>query len=145
MEMERAITIRVNFLSFVPDSVPPGGKDFLIDCEAVGTDIYAQARTGHSRFIEPTYLDLVVPDGVQFIGDQVAISIYAYWHLDDMVIDIDPDPANGRTIGTDPTGGYLTLTYTIGTVLQGAVDGNDDLFVLDLYDASFEYMVETIL
>ena len=143
LEMERAITIRVNFVSFVPDNVPPGGEDYLIDCEAVGTDIYAQARTGHSRFIEPTYLDLVIPDGVQFMGDQVTISIYAYWHLDDMVIDIDP--VDGPTIGTDPTGGYLSLTYTIGTVLQGAVDGNDDLRLLDLYDAYFEYEVETMI
>ena len=143
--MERAITIRVNFVSFVPDNVPPGGEDYLIDCEAVGTDIYAQARTGHSRFIQPTYLDLVVPDGVQFMGDQVTISIYAYWHLDDMVIDIDPDPANGRTVGTNPAGGYLTLTYTIGTILQGDVDGNDDLYLLDVYDAYFEYEVETMI
>ena len=145
LEMERAITIRVNFLSFVPDKNPPGGEDYLFDGEAVGTDIYAQARTGHSRFVEPRYLDLVVPNGVQFIGDQVTISIYAYWHLDDMVIDIDPDPANGRTIGTDPAGGYLTLTYTIGTILQGAVDGNDDAYILDLYDAYFEYEIETIV
>ena len=143
LEMERAITIRVNFVSFVPDNVPPGGEDYLIDCEAVGTDIYAQARTGHSRFIEPRYLDLVVPNGVQFIGDQITISIYAYWHLNDMVIDIDP--VGGPTIGTDPTGGYLSLTYTIGTILQGAVDGNDDLRLLDLYDAYFEYEVETIV
>lgn len=143
LEMERAITIRVNFLSFVPDNSPPGGEDYLFDGEAVGTDIYAQDRTGHSRFIEPRYLDLIVQNGTQFIGDQVTISIYAYWHLDDVVIDIDP--IEGPTIGTNPDGGYLTLTYTIGTVLQGSVDGNDDGFVLlDLYDAYFEYKVETL-
>jgi len=143
LEMERAIVIRINFVTFTPDAVPPGGEDYLFDAEAIGTNIYAQDRTGHSRFIEPKYLDLVIENGTQFIGDQVTISIYAYWHLDDVVIDIDP--VQGPTIGTNPDGGYLTLTYTIGTVLQGSVDGNDDGFVLlDLYDAYFEYKVETL-
>jgi len=145
LETERAIVIRINFLTVTPDAVPPGGEDYLFDAEAVGTNIYAQDRTGHSRFIEPRYLDLVIENGTQFIGDQVTINIYAYWHLDDMVIDIDPDPAHGRTIGTDPNGGYLTLTYTIGTVLQGSVDGNDDGYILDLYDAYFDYKVETLI
>jgi len=145
LEMERAIVIRINFVTFTPNAIPPGGEDYLFDAEAVGTSIYAQDRTGHSRFIEPRYLDLFVQNGTQFIGDQVTISIYAYWHLDDMVIDIDPDPAHGRTIGTDPNGGYLTLTYTIGTVLEGNVDGNDDGYILDLYDAYFDYKVETLI
>lgn len=144
LEMERAITIRVNFLSFVPDNSPPGGEDYLFDGEVVGTSIYAQDRTGHSRFIEPRYLDLVIENGTQFMGDQVAINIYAYWHLDDMVIDIDPDPAHGRTIGTDPNGGYLTLSYTIGSVLQGNIDGDDDGYLLDQYDAFLAYKVETL-
>lgn len=61
-----------------------------------------------------------------------------------MVIDIDPDPAHGRTIGTNPNGGYLTLSYTIGTVLQGALNGNDDRLVLDEYDAYLAYRIETL-
>jgi len=144
LEAERPITIRINFLSFVPDAVPPGGADYLFDAEVEGPGVYAQARTGHSRFIKPRYLDLVVRNGTRFIGTQVTIKLYAYWHLDDVVIDIDPNPAHGRTIGTNPSGGYLTLSYTIGTVLQGTVNGNDDGYVLDLYDAYLAYKIETL-
>ena len=136
--------IRINFVSFVPDATPPGGQDYLFDAEAEGPSVYAQARTGHSRFIKPRYLDLVVRNGTGFIGVQVIIKLYAYWHLDDVVIDIDPDPAHGRTIGTDPSGGYLTLSYTIGTVLQGTVNGNDDRYALDQYDAYLSYKIETL-
>jgi len=144
LEAEKSIVIRINFVSFVPDATPPGGEDYLFDAEAEGLNMYAQARTGHSRFIKPRYLDLVIRNGTHFIGTQVTIKLYAYWHLDDVVIDIDPDPAHGRTIGTNPSGGYLTLSYTIGTVLQGTVNGNDDGYALDQYDAYLAYKIETL-
>jgi len=144
LEEDQSIAIRINFVSFIPDNTPPGGEDYLFDAEATGPNIYAQARTGHSRFIKPRYLDLVVRNGKQFIGAPVTIKLYAYWHLDDVVIDIDPDPAHGRTIGTNPSGGYLTLSYAIGTVLSGSVNGNDDGYALDLYDAYFAYKIETL-
>jgi len=144
LEAEKSIAIRINFLSFIPDVTPPGGEDYLFDAEAEGPGVYAQARTGHSRFIKPRYLDLVIRNGTRFVGIQVTIKLYAYWHLDDVVIDIDPDPAHGRTIGTDPSGGYLTLSYTIGTFLQGTVNGNDDGYALDQYDAYLSYKIETL-
>jgi len=144
LEAEKSIVIRINFLSFVPDATPPGGEDYLFDAEAEGPGVYAQARTGHSRFIKPRYLDLVIRNATRFIGVQVTIKLYAYWHLDDVVIDIDPDPAHDRTIGTNPNGGYLTLSYTIGTVLQGTVNGNDDAYILDQYDAYLAYKIETL-
>jgi len=144
LEEDQSIAIRINFVNFIPDNTPPGGEDYLFDAEATGPNIYAQARTGHSRFIKPRYLDLVIRNGKQFIGVQVTIKLYAYWHLDDVVIDIDPDPDHGRTIGTNPSGGYLTLGYTIGTVPSGSVNGNDDGYALDLYDAYFAYKVETL-
>ena len=145
LETERSIIIRVNFLAFIPDNSPPGGEDYLLDVEVEGSEIYSQARTGHSRFIKPRYLDLVIRNGMPFMGAQVTVRIYAYWHLDDMVIDIDPNPAHGRTIGTNPEGGYLTLTYVIGDVIQDSVDGNDDTYLADQYDAYFQYKVETLV
>jgi len=148
LEAERLVVIRVNFIRFEPHDHIVGDwtDDYLIDIGIfLGDVILAQGRTGHSRFIKPEYLDLVIRNGSKFVGSQVTIKIYAYWHLDDMVIDIDPDPAHGRTSGTNPSGGYLTLTYTIGATLTGAVDGNDDDYILDQYDAYFEYKIETLL
>ncbi|MEM2906305.1 MAG: hypothetical protein QW587_11320 [Candidatus Bathyarchaeia archaeon] len=60
--------IRISFLSFQPDGSPPGGEDYLIDAEVGGAGMYAQARTGHSRFIRPRYLDLAIRIGTGFIG-----------------------------------------------------------------------------
>lgn len=47
--------IRISFLSFQPDAIPPSGKDYLIDVEVEGAGVYARGRNGHSRFIEPRY------------------------------------------------------------------------------------------
>jgi hypothetical protein len=145
LEAQKSITIRINFLNFIPYRTPPGGNDYLIDAEVQGPGVYAQARTGHSRFFAPRYLDLTIRNGEQFIGTQVTITIVAYWHLDDYVIDIDPNPAHGplALIGTNPNGGNLTLRYTIGTVLTGAVDGRSDGYI-DLYDAYLQYKIETL-
>lgn len=147
LEAQKAITIRIDFLNFTPWNLPPGGSDYLFDAEVQGPGVYALARTGHSRFFAPRYLDLVIPDGEQFIGTQVTITIVAYWHLSDQVIDIDPNPAHGRVAlipGTNANGGNLTLTYTIGKVLTGTVDGRSDGYLTDLYDAYLQYKIETL-
>jgi len=148
LESKRPLVIRIWFLSFEPDNVPATGKDYLFDVKlswGLGIESYVYGRTGHSRFVSPNYLDLSV--NRTLMGSTVEITIFAYWHLDDYPIDIDPDPVHGKVIYT-PTyssGASLSLQYTVGSpALQGSVDGNDDGF-LDLYDAYFTYKIETLL
>jgi prefoldin subunit 5 len=150
LESKKTVTVRIWFLSFDPDAQPPGGEDWLIDIKLEnpaisGISSYVYGRTGHSRFVTPNYLDLSVDS--TWMGANVKITIYAYWHLSDQLIDINPNPADGRTyLGATavPDGARLILWYTIGTTTQGSVDGNDDGYLLDPYDAYLVYKIETL-
>jgi len=148
LESKRPLVVRIWFLSFEPDDIPVTGRDYLIDVKlswASGVKAYVYGRTGHSRFVVPNYLDLSV--NRTLMGSTVQIAIFAYWHLDDYPIDIDPDPAHGIVIFTPSysSGASLSLQYTLGgSALEGSVDGNDDGFLLDLYDANFVYKIETL-
>lgn len=135
LESERPLIVRIWFLSFEPDIIPVTGKDYLFDVKlswGVGIESYVYGRTGHSRFIAPNYLDLSV--GRTLMGSTVEITIFAYWHADDILIDINGNSADRQ----------LTKTYTMGTVLRETVDGNEDGVILDPYDAVMTYKIETL-
>ena len=144
LELRRPLVVRVSFLSFTQDATPASGNDWLIDVEISGGNCVAQGRTGHSRYVVPKYLDLNTNRSL-CSGATVTVKLYAYWHLDDALIDIDPNPASGRCLlpPAAPAGCYLTLTYRIGTTLTGSVDGNSDGYVLDNWDGNLQYRVET--
>ncbi|MGQ9469527.1 MAG: hypothetical protein ACUVTD_06870 [Nitrososphaerales archaeon] len=105
LESKRTITVRIWFLSFDPDRIPVNGEDYLIDVKLEnpaisGISSYVYERTGHSRFVAPNYLDLSVDS--TWMGATVKITIFAYWHLDDILIDINPNSADGRYIPSIP-------------------------------------------
>ncbi|MCK4435268.1 hypothetical protein KAU87_00495 [Candidatus Bathyarchaeota archaeon] len=155
------IVIRVNFLDFtiwygIP---PPLPADYLFD---VGVYILeggqrqypsvSSTRTGHSRFIRPTYVELVIRNGSEYNGeplflhpgDEVHIYVVAYFHADDFTIDINPYPSWGpQPIERwKESGSQLFIPYTIGTIQDGNVDGQDDGYV-DFCDAYLQYRIET--
>jgi hypothetical protein len=80
------------------------------------------------------------------------LTIVAFWHLDDVLIDINPNPADGRWI----PGAYfdevakkasaLVISYKIGSdPMQRSADGNDDGYLADLNnDAYIKLVVETL-
>jgi len=148
LESKRPLVVRIWFLSFEPDDIPATGNDYLLDVKlswGPSAESYVYGRTGHSRFVVPNYLDLSVSRTLT--GSTVEITIFAYWHLDDYPIDIDPDPAHGIVIFTPShnSGASLSLQYILGSLaLQGSVDGKDDGFLVDLYDAHFTYKIETL-
>jgi len=136
LESKRPLVIRIWFLSFEPDNIPATGKDYLFDVKlswGLGIESYVYGRTGHSRFVAPNYLDLSV--NRTLMGSTVEITIFAYWHADDILIDINGDTADC----------HLVRTYKIGTVFQETVNGNNDGIILDPYDATMTYKVETLL
>ena len=146
LESRRPLVVRVNFLTFTSDIVPPSGNDWLIDVELVGGSCAAQGRTGHSRYVVPRSLDLSLNRSL-CSGAAVTVKLYAYWHLDDALIDIDPNAADGRcglASPTNPAGCFLTLAYTVGTTLNGSADGNGDGYLLDAYDGQLQYRIETL-
>jgi len=141
LESKRPLVIRIWFLSFEPDDVPLmpiAGEDYLFDVKVswgLGIESYVYGRTGHSRFVAPNYLDLSLSRTL--MGSTVEITIFAYWHANDVLIDIN---------GNSKTDRHLIKTYTIGDILQETVDGNDDSLIpsLDPYDAVMTYKIETL-
>jgi len=137
LESKRSLVIRIWFLSFEPDSIPATGKDYLFDVKlswGPGIESYVYGRTGHSRFVAPNYIDLSA--NRTLMGSTVEITIYAYWHADDILIDINGDTADY----------HLVRTYQIGTIFQETVNGNNDNrgILLDPYDAIMTYKIETL-
>lgn len=145
------LKVRINFLEFSTDHSSAAGDDYLFDVEIKSEEkegCYAQARTGHSRFIQPEYLDLSLP--VACSGELTRVKIFGYWHLSDILIDIDPESSHGHCLQTSiinpegPEGCYLSLDYTIGSILEGEVDGNNDGFLVDPFDGLLKYKIETL-
>jgi septal ring factor EnvC (AmiA/AmiB activator) len=159
------IVVRVSFLEFtILDTLtipPPLPADYLFD---VGVYIIengerqypsvASARSGHSRFIRPTYVELTIRNGSEYKGeplsihpgDEVAVYIVAYYHLDDATLDIQPDASWGPQPIGEPwkeSGSQLFILYSIGTVKSGSVNGEDDGYLTDHRDAYLQYKIET--
>ncbi len=144
----KELKVRVNFMEFSTDRSSAAGDDYLFDVEIESEHIEecrAQGRTGHSRFVQPEYLDLNLPAACS--GELTKVNIFSYWHLSDILIDIDPEREHGRCSQTsviDPEGCYISLDYSIGSALKGQVDGNDDNFLLDPFDGFLRYRIETL-
>lgn len=129
--------IRLRF-GFTLDTFPYV-EDWLVDVAFIDVpDVcYASARSGHSRFVTPKHIDVSF-NRTQCEGVSVSVEVYAYLHLSDNLIDIDPTTAGqggqrcGLTSPLDPEGCFLTIgSYTIGSTHSGSADGRDDGFLLD--------------
>lgn len=117
----------------------PQVDDWLVDIAFIDASgsCYASARSGHSRFVEPRHIDVTF-NRTLCEGVSVSIEVYAYLHLSDNLIDIDPTPRaqGGQQCGLptqlDPDGCYLTVDgYILGSTISGSVDGRDDGILLD--------------
>jgi predicted nucleic acid-binding Zn-ribbon protein len=162
------IVVRLSFLSFEilgPTTPPPLPEDYLFD---VGIYIaegdqrlypsISSTRSGHSRFIRPTYVELAFRNGSEvkwdngtianvFLhpGETIFIYVVAYWHIEDGTIGIQPDPSWGPQSWSMPwseSGSQLFIPYTIGTVKLDSVDGRDDGYP-ERCDAFFQYKIVT--
>lgn len=84
---------------------PQAVDDWLLDGEARGNSTcVTQARTSHSRFLEPKMLDLDFrgPGAVACLQNPVNITLIAYAHASDSLMDIQND-THGPACPTHPT------------------------------------------
>lgn len=142
--------IRVNIVDFDFE----GKKDiiqgdYLIDGKVVNSagEIIAFGRTPHSRFIEPPWIDLVIRKNVPESGDKVVITLYAYRHLDDEVIDINSSSAWDIN-PLSPKGRALSIDYAVGDEQAGQSSGYNDHWrprrnIMES-DGKIHYKIETI-
>lgn len=130
----------------------PEVDDWLVDIafiDATGM-CYASARSGHSRFVIPKHIDASF-DRSLCEGVTVTVEVYAYLHLSDNLIDIDPRTSGqgGQRCGLisplNPNGCFLTInSYILGNTISGSADGRNDGFILDLRDGLITYTLSEL-
>lgn len=151
------ITVRVTIDDFVsPGDVP----DWILDgqMDALNETCFANARTGHSRYVAPQGLDFHLRfDGsaaaADCLGATYTIRLVGNDHVDDSLLDLDgTHPGGGVTLCPTTPGpareaaawctGTIAFTLNGGTVsgtLDGAADGGagED-------DARLDYTVRVV-
>ena len=140
-----SFSFRVRFPSFVPDSWIQNDYILAVELEIPSVSYYDEKRTDCSRYLSQLPpLEFSIDDS--WIGLNAKITIVARWHLDDVIIDINPNPADGRWGPLYKQASALVLSYVIGaSPVQGSTDGKDDGYLLDYpHDAHFSYTLETL-
>jgi hypothetical protein len=140
-----SFSVRVQFLSFVPDSWIRNDYILAVELEIPSVSYYNEKRTDCSRYtsqIPPLEFSI----DASWIGLNAKITIVTRWHLDDVLIDINPNPADGRWGPFYKPASALIVWYVIGdSPVQGSADGNDDGYLSDLTnDAYIQYRVATL-
>jgi hypothetical protein len=136
--------LRVRFPSFLPYSWILNDYILAVELEIPSMSFYDEKRTDCSRYtsqIPP--LEFSIDDS--WIGLDAKITIFARWHLDDVLIDINPNSADGRWGPFYKQASALVLSYVIGAPsMQGSADGKNDGYLLDYpHDAYISYVIET--
>ena len=138
-------SFKVRFLSFLADSWIQNDYILSVELEIPSASYYGEKRTDCSRYLSQLpFLEFSIDDS--WIGLDAKITIVARWHLDDVLIDINPNPADGRWGPFNKQASALVLSYVIGaTPVQGSADGKDDGYLLDYrHDAHIAYALETL-
>ena len=138
--------VNVRWLSFSDEKTLADDYILQVEFEIASLGIYDAKRTPCSRHLSnfpPLKFDVQEP----WLGETAKLTIVAYWHLDDFLIDINPSVADGRwdPLLYEEASAYV-LYYTIGSsALQINADGNDDGYLTDLNnDGRIEFIVETL-
>ncbi|MCA1813544.1 MAG: hypothetical protein LC624_06290, partial [Halobacteriales archaeon] len=81
---------------------PPGGDDWNIDARVNATDgsCSSLVRTMHSRFIQPSRLDLLIRNATGCENQTLDLHVVPYTHLFDSFIDVNGDATGTSGAGT---------------------------------------------
>lgn len=136
--------VRISFLTKLIDEKAVM-EDHILQVEFETGDYYDAKRTPCDRHLEKLPpLTFEVPES--WLGQSVVLTIIAFWHLDDVLIDINPDALDGYwSLYGKKASAYVT-TYTIGgAAIQRVANGSNDGFILDgLNDGKITFKVETL-
>jgi len=144
-------SLRVRWIEFTHEKVVMDDYILQVEFEIPSVGHYEAKRTPCGRYLSDlTPLEFNVQEG--WLNHSARFIIVAFWHLNDVIIDINPNPADGRWI----PGAYfeeaakkasaLVISYKIGSdPMQRSADGNDDGYLADLNnDAYIKLVVETL-
>jgi len=138
-------SVRVRFLSFVPDRWVEIDYILAVELEIPSVSYYDEKRTDCSRYLSQIP-PLEFPCEDSWTGLNARLTVFARWHAIDAIIDINPNPQDGRWTPQGKQASALVVWFIIGSdPMQGSADGNDDGYLSDLRnDAFIKYVVETL-
>jgi len=144
-------SLRVRWLAFVHEKLVMDDYKIFVEFDIPSINHYESKQTPEVRYASKlTPLTFSIQEF--WLGLSARLTIVAFWHLNDVIIDINPNPVDGRWI----PGAYfeeaakkasaLVISYTIGNEpMQFSADGNDDGYILDgTNDAYIKFVVETL-
>lgn len=137
-------SVRVSFVTALIDEKTIA-HDHILQVEFETGSYYDAKRTPCSRHVKklpPLVFD--IPE--YYLGQTVTLTVVAYWHLDDILIDINPDASDGYWTAFGKKASAYVTTYTIGgAAKQIFANGSDDGLILDgLNDGTITFKVETL-
>jgi len=144
-------SLRIGWIEFIHEKVVMEDYILQVEFEIPSVGHYEAKRTPCSRYLSDlTPLEFDVQE--VWLNHSARFTIVAFWHLNDVIIDINPNPADGRWI----PGAYfeeaarkasaLVISYKIGSdPMQRSANGNDDGYLLDgNNDAYIKFVIETL-
>jgi hypothetical protein len=139
-------SVNVRFLSFVPDRWIEIDYILAVELEIPSVGHYDEKRTDCSRYLSQIpSLEFSVKKS--WVGLNAKVTIFARWHAIDALIDINPNPYDGRWTPQGKQASALVVWYVIGDPTKEiAADGNNDGYLTDLgNDAYIRLMIETLI
>jgi len=137
--------VRVQFTRFEHEKF--GQTDYILQVEFEIPTIgcYDAKRTPCSRYLSNLpYLEFDIKS--EWIRQTARITIVAFWHLDDVIIDVNPNRADGPWTEFGKKASALVIEYVLGSQKIIVIsDGNNDGFIVDANnDAYIELSIETL-
>jgi hypothetical protein len=138
--------VNVRWLSFANEKTVADDYILQVEFEIPSKGYYDAKRTPCSRHLSkfpPLKFDIQE----SYLGETAKLTIIAYWHLDDVLIDLNPNVADGRWFPlTNKEASTYVLQYMIGSdPVQISADGNNDGYLADLdNDGTIEFVVKTL-
>jgi len=136
--------VKIDFLLFEHEKLVMDDYYFIVEFRVPAVNNYSAQRVGPCRYLEEIP-DVEFPIEESWLGLESKITITAVWHADDVIIDINPNPSDGRWTPYGKKASALVISYVIGTTRTVYADGNDDGFLTDLRnDAKIRTEITTI-
>ena len=137
-------SLRVRWVEFIHEKEVMDDYILQVEFEVPSIGHYESKRTPCNRYIsEMPPLKFDVEES--WLNLTAKLTIMAYWHLDDIIIDINPNPDDGHWTPFGKEASALVISYMIWEPAEYSANGDDDGFLADLKnDAYIEFAVETL-
>ncbi|MEM3383814.1 MAG: hypothetical protein QXD42_04045 [Nitrososphaerales archaeon] len=137
-------SIIVQWLKFKHEKTVMNDYILQVELEIPSIGYYNSKRTPCGRYLsEFPPLEFDIPESS--LNCSAKLTIMAFWHLDDVIIDINPNHNDGRWTPFGKKASALVIYYTINSEpMEYFADGNDDGYITDgNNDAYIRFLVET--